>query len=201
MQVALPDFNAPATLILDSENPPSDEQFATFCEANRDLKIERNTRGEIVIVPPAGGASDYRNADAISQLFSWSRESGKGTGFGATALFLLEDGSALSPDAAWISTERLSGLTPKERAGFLAVCPEFVIEVLSPSDRLVTAQKKMRAWIANGAQLGWLIDGDAMKVYVYRTSGEMEVVTGEYIDGEGPVAGFRMDLTSIWEGL
>jgi Uma2 family endonuclease len=201
MQVALPDFNAPATLILDSENPPSDEQFVTFCEANRDLKIERNTRGEIVIVPPAGYESDHRNLNASSQLFAWSRQNKTGRASGSSALFMLPDGSALSPDAAWVSNERLASVNSSERRQFPHVCPEFVIEVLSPSDRLATAQKKMRAWIANGAQLGWLIDGDAMKVYVYRASGEMEIVTGDHIDGEGPVEGFRMDLTSIWEGL
>lgn len=200
MQVALPDSQT-ATLILDPESPPSEEQFLAFCEANPELRVERSAKGEIFIVPPAGGASDYRNADAISQLFVWARHSGRGKGFGATALFLLEDGSALSPDAAWVSAERLSSLTARERAGFLRLCPEFVIEVLSPSDRLPAAQRKMRAWIANGASLGWLIDGDAMRVYVYRQTGEVEIVTGDHIDGEGPVAGFRLDLGSIWEGL
>lgn len=201
MQIALPDMNVAATLILDSENPPSEEQFLAFCEANRDLKIERSPRGEIVIVPPAGGESDYRNADAISQLFSWAKKTKGGRSFGATALFLLPDGSALSPDAAWVSSARLAELTAKQRKSFMPVCPEFVIEVMSPSDRLSTAQHKMRTWISNGVQLGWLIDGDSMRVFVYRQSGEVQIVTGNHVDGEGPVLGFTLDLGGIWEGI
>lgn len=201
MQIALPEMNFAATLTLDSENPPSAEQFVAFCEANRDLKLERTPRGEIVIVPPAGGESDYRNAWAISQLVTWARRTGHGKYFGATALFFLADGSALSPDAAWVSRERLSSLSSKQRKSFMPVCPEFVIEVMSPSDRLPAAQQKMRNWIANGVELGWLVDGDSMRVFVYRGSGEVQIVTGDQIEGEGLVSGFTLDLTAIWEEL
>jgi len=201
MQIALPGMSVAATLVLDSENPRNEEQFVAFCEANRDLKIERTPRGEIVIVPPAGGESCYRNADAISQLFAWARKTKIGRSFGSTALFLLSDGSALSPDAAWVSLERLSGLTTQQRKRFMPVCPQFVIEILSPSDRLSAAQQKMRTWISNGVQLGWLIDGDSMRVFVYRQSGEVQIVTGNHVESEGPVAGFTLELDGIWEGI
>ena len=106
----------------------------------------------------------------------------------------------MSPDAGWISKPRIAALTKEERQGFLRLCPEFVIEVMCPTDRLPSAQQKMRNRIANGVELGWLIDGGGMRVYVFRKNGEGQIVTGDHIDGEGPVEGFRLDLTAIWEG-
>ena len=200
MQIALPEMNVAATLILDGERPPSDEQFLAFCEANRDLRIERSAKGEICIVPPAGYESDSRNEEVTVQLGNWSRRTKRGRTSGSSTLFRLPDGSALSPDAAWVSNERRAALPREAGKGFLPLCPEFVIEVMSPADRLPAAQQKMRNWIANGAELGWLIDGDGMRVYVFRQNGEVQIVTGDRIEGEGPVSGFTMDLTAIWAG-
>ena len=179
----------------------SDEQFFALCEANRDLRIEKTAKGEICIVPPAGYESDNRNEEVTVQLGIWSRATKRGRASGSSTLFRLPDGSALSPDAAWVSNQRRAALTRSDRRSFPQLCPEFVIEVMSPTDRLPVAQQKMRNWIANGAELGWLIDGDGMRVYVFRKNGEVRIVTGDHIDGEGPVAGFRLDLTAIWEDL
>jgi len=130
---------------------------------------------------------------------------GRGKAFGPSVQFLLPDGSGRSPDAAWVSNNRLSVLSKQERRQFLRVIPEFVVEVMSPSDRLAAAQKKMGLWMANGVELGWLIDGDARRVYVYReASGSLEprlVADTESIAGEGPVEGFVLQLGEIWEGL
>jgi Uma2 family endonuclease len=190
MQIALPELNARATLILDREDRLTDDEYFAFCVANPDLNFERTAQGEIVIVPPPGGESDYRNLSVSTSFNLWARMDGRGKAFGPTVHFLLPDGSARSPDAAWISNERLSHLSKQEKRQFLRVVPEFVVEVLSPSDRLKAAQKKLRQWAANGVELGWLIDGDARRVYVYRGDLEPRIVANaDSIAGE------------IWEGL
>lgn len=202
MQIALPELNAPATLILDREDQLTDDEYFAFCVANPDLNVERTAEGDIVIVPPPGGESDYRNVSVTVALDQWARMDGRGKAFGPSVHFLLPDGSGRSPDAAWISNERLSLLSKQEKRQFLRVVPEFVVEVLSPSDRLPNAQQKMRLWAANGVELGWLIDGDARRVYVYRGSSEPRIIAdAESIAGEGPVEGFVLQLGEIWEGL
>lgn len=202
MQIALPELNAPATLTLDREDRLTDDKYFAFCAANPDLNLERTAEGEIVIVPPAGGESDFRSASVIITLGQWARMDGRGKTFGSSVQFLLPDGSGLSPDAAWVSKERLSLMSKEERRQFLRVVPEFVVEIMSPSDRLQTAQKKMILWATNGVELGWLIDGDARHVYVYRGVSEPRVAAGaESIAGEGPVEGFVLRLGEIWEGL
>jgi Uma2 family endonuclease len=132
----------------------------------------------------------------------WSIQNGTGKAFGSSVEFFLPDGSALSPDAAWVSNSRLATLSKEQRRQFPRLVPEFVVEVLSPSDRLANARKKMRVWIANGVDLGWVIDGDERCVYIFRKDGQEEVVRdAERIAGEGPVEGFVLELREIWEGL
>jgi Uma2 family endonuclease len=203
MQIAIPDLETSATLILDREHPLTDEAYYAFCVANPDLRIERMPDGEIVIVPPAGGESDFRSVKAIVALDVWAEKQRHGRAFGSSAQFLLPNGAALSPDAAWVSNERIATLSKRQRQEFLKLVPEFVIEVMSPSDRLAAAKRKMRLWAANGVDLGWLIDGDNRRVYVYRGHGaEPRVVAdAESIAGEGPVEGFVLPLDSIWMGL
>ena len=180
----------------------SDAEYLKFCEANPDLFIERTAEGEIVIAPPAGLESDNRNADVVAQLRNWARKDGRGRVVGPTAQFFLPDGSALSPDAAWISNELLKRTSPEERKRFPYICPEFVIEVLSPSDRLAKAKRKMEQWVANGAELGWLIDGDAQTIYVYQPGQPLETRKGVLkLAGKGPVRGFTLQLRAIWQGL
>jgi Uma2 family endonuclease len=142
MQIALPDLNAPAPLILDREHRLTDEEYFAFCAANPDLKLERTREGEIVIVPPPGGESDFRSLGAGATLREWAKRDGRGKPFGSSAQFLLPDGSGLSPDAAWVSNQRLATLSKSELRKFPKLVPEFVIEVMSPSDRLAAAKEK-----------------------------------------------------------
>jgi Uma2 family endonuclease len=202
MQIALPDLTLPATLSFDPENRLNDDEYYEFCVANADINFERTSEGEIIIVPPAGGESDFRNVEVIGLLREWAKKNGDGRAFGSSVQFMLPDGSALSPDAAWVSNARVATLSKQELRKFPHLVPEFVVEVLSPSDRLSAARKKMRVWAANGVELGWLIDGDNRRVYVYRGTAEPRLVTdADSISGEGPVEGFVMPLREIWEGL
>jgi Uma2 family endonuclease len=203
MQVVLPEQALPAKLILNPELRMSDDEYFDFCMANPDVRFERTAQGEIIIVPPAGGESDYQNADVIMQLGVWARRDGRGKGFGASTEFILPTGAALSPDTAWVSNARLSTLSKSQLRKFLRLTPEFVVEVMSPSDRLKPAMEKMQEWMRGGVELAWLIDGDTQSVYISRAGvSEAEKRTSiATLSGEGPVTGFELDLTDIWAGL
>jgi len=203
MQMVLPDEVLPVKLTLNPEHRITDDEYFAFCTANPDLRLERTAEGEIVIVPPAGGESDFRTVEVSGQLRNWARRDGRGRAFGSSAEFVLATGAALSPDAAWVSNRQLEQLSKEQKRKFPPVCPEFVIEVMSPSDRLRAAQEKMQEWMRAGADLAWLIDGDARTVYIYRAGQTgAEVRTGILsLAGEGPVAGFELGLADIWEGL
>jgi Uma2 family endonuclease len=153
-------------------------------------------------MPPAGGESDYRGVELVAELRGWAKTDGRGTAFGPSAQFFLPDGSGLSPDAAWVSNESLRSISLEQRQKFMPLAPEFIVEVLSPSDRLKAAQKKMEQWIANGVQLAWLIDGDRETVHIYRPHQPIDTRRGILkLAGEGPVKGFVLQLRSIWQGL
>src|SRR5579862_7346468 len=176
----------------------SDNDYWEFCSANPGLRVERTSEGEINIVPPAGGESDYQSAEVVIQLGEWARNDGRGKTFGMSVQYLLPDRSGLSPDAAWVSNQSLARLSKKDRKRFLRLSPEFVVEVLSPSDNLKTAKAKMERWIANGVQLGWLIDGDARTVHVYRKGHSAKTRRNIMeLEGEGPVRGFALKLARI----
>jgi Uma2 family endonuclease len=164
--------------------------------------VERTAEGEIVVMPPAGGESSYRSQTIGMQLALWAMGDGRGKSFESSVQYMFPDGAGLSPDASWVSNAALQRLTPKQRTEFLPLSPEFIVEVRSPSDRLKAVKAKMEQWIANGVQLAWLIDGDAKTVYIYRPDRAPETRRGiQKLAGEGPVAGFTLDLRTIWKGL
>ena len=189
-------------LVFDPEYNLSEEAYLAFCRANPGLRCERTAEGEIVIVPPVGGEGAYRSGDVFAQLRNWAARDGRGKAFDSSVEFLLPDGSALSPDASWVSSENLLRLSWEERREFLRLCPELVVEVMSPSDRLKPAKNKMDRWIANGVQLAWLIDGDHKTVYLYR-KGRTPITRRnlEELAADGPVKGFVLQLAAIWQGL
>lgn len=181
----------------------SDDQFYRLCAGDRKLQIERSAAGEVTVMPPAGGETGFRNSDLALQLGWWTKRDKRGRAFDSNTQFILPDGAAFAPDAAWVSRAQLDRLTKDEKRHFLKVVPEFVVELKSPTDRLPALKQKMTEWIANGVELGWLIDADRRTVYVYRPGRDCETLTGgvSAVAGEGPVAGFVLDLQDIWEGL
>jgi Uma2 family endonuclease len=199
----LPDREMLASFeICDEDRPLNDEEFFDFCMANSDLRIERLANGKIVIMPPTGSESSYRNSEISAQLRNWAKQDGRGVCFESSGGFFLESGASFAPDAAWIPKSRVAKFTKEQKQRFLHICPDFVIELRSPSDRLPALKAKMEEWMRNGAQLGWLIDADRRVVFTYRPGQPAEELRGaDAIDGEGPVAGFRLDLRDVWEGL
>jgi len=199
--IELPEHES-VKLVFDPEYHLSEQDYLAFCRSNPGLRCERTAEGEIVIVPPAGGEGAYRSGKAFAQLDRWAESDGRGRSFDSSVEFLLPDGSALSPDASWVSNESLERLTWEQRREFLRLCPEFIVEVLSPSDRLKAAKAKMERWIGNGVHLGWLIDGDNQTVYVYRKGRNPVTRRGiQELAGEGPVRVFVLKLDAIWRGL
>jgi Uma2 family endonuclease len=180
------------------DKPMPDEEFEAMCLANDFFSFERTREGEILVQAPAGGFSSSGNLEIVRQLGNWWARHRRGRVFDSSCGFFLADGSMLGPDAAYVLPEKLRGLNRKEMEGLLRLCPDFVIELLSPSDRLKEAQAKMESWIANGASLGWLVDPYQNRVLVYRPKCEVAVVTGNSVEGTGLVEGFTLDLGEVW---
>jgi len=175
------------------------EEFAAIAAANPDLKLERGINGELIVNPPTGGESSRRNLKIGRYLDEWTDGYG-GVCFDSSGGFDLPHGGIRAPDASWIRQERWDTLTEKEKEGFVPLCPDFVVELRSPSDSLSTLQDKMREYMANGAQLGWLIDPQNQQVEVYRLGGEVEVLEqSESLPGEDVLPRFVLPLSRIWK--
>jgi Uma2 family endonuclease len=169
-----------------------------LCAASDWFRFERTREGEILMNPPAGGFTSRGNVEILAQLHSWWKTRRSGMVFDCNGGFFLPDGSMLSPDASYVLPKRLIGLTRDDLTGFPRLCPDFVIELLSVSDSLPKAQQKMERWIENGATLGWLIDPYKKKVYVYEPDCKATAVSGDAVQGSGPVEGFTLDLDELW---
>ncbi|MEH2057105.1 MAG: Uma2 family endonuclease [Nostoc sp.] len=187
------------TVNLQSVLELTDEQFFNLCQANRDLKFERTATGELIIMPPTGGETGNRNGRLNQQLFNWSDTDFTGIAFDSSTCFKLPNGADRSPDASWIKLERWDALTEEEKQKFPPISPDFVIELLSPSDSLKVAQEKMREYIDNGVRLGWLINRKLRQVEIYRQGKEVDVLESPVtLSGEDVLQGFILNLKVIW---
>lgn len=176
-----------------------DEQFVELCSLFPDAQIEAEADGEVRIMPPTFSETSHRSAEIVAQLRIWAVADGRGRYFDSSGGFVLPDGARRSPDASWISFERIAQLTPEQRRGFYPLCPEFLIELRSATDRLPDLKRKMEQYLANGCELGWLIDPKAKCVWIYRPGREAEHLCDvNQLAGEGPVAGFTLDINPIW---
>jgi Uma2 family endonuclease len=179
------------------------DEFIRLCQQNPELQIEREANGTVKIMSPTESFTDSRNSEISGQLFVWNREQGRpGIIFGPSAGFTLPNGAERSPDASWIPLTRWNALTPEQRRGFAQICPDFVVELMSPSDRLAPAQAKMVEYIQNGSHLGWLIDRNTRKVYVYRPLRPVEVLDHpEEISAAPELPGFILQMAEVFEPL
>ena len=176
-----------------------DEQLERFCSDNNPLRIEREPNGELIIMSPTGSEGGGLDSELGLELGFWARADGRGRYFGPSSGFTLPDTSVRAPDAAWMSWDRWNSLSPESRKGFARVCPEFVIEVRSETDRLKPLQEKMQSWISNGAELAWLLDPERRTVEIYRPGQAPDVLFDpSSVQGEGPVRGFELIMQRIW---
>jgi Uma2 family endonuclease len=196
MAFQIDEAHLPATLTI---GPMTDEEFAEFCSEHPDLSFEVTAEGELVIMPQTFTWTGARNQEIAIQLGVWSRGDRRGLTFDSSTGFVLPNGARRSPDAAWVLKQRIPE-DAESATGFWRICPDFVIELRSKSDRLRVLRDKMGEWLANGAQLGWLIDPDAKTVEVFRPGRDPEVLSdAAQVVGEGPVEGFVLELATVWD--
>ncbi|HEX8423035.1 MAG TPA: Uma2 family endonuclease [Pyrinomonadaceae bacterium] len=177
----------------------TDEKFLELCLDNPTLRLEITAKGELIVMGPTGSETGRRNSSLNFQLYFWARDDGTGICFDSSACFTLPNGAKLSPDASWVKRDRYEALTEDEREQFAPLCPDFVVELRSKTDRLSRLQAKMSEYIENGARLGWLIDQAARRVYVYRPEREVETLDApETIAGDPVLPNFLLQLREIW---
>jgi Uma2 family endonuclease len=177
----------------------SDDEFESFCRHNPDVEIELTKEGELVIMPPTGGRTGIRNFSLIGNFFNWIEKDKSGVGFDSSTVFKLPNGAKRSPDLSWIKNERWEKLTDKEQEKFPPLCPDFAVELRSPSDSLKNLQNKMIEYIENGAALGWLIDPLEKKVHIYRPDAETEILDNpKQVSGEPLLKKFVLNVRKLW---
>ncbi|WP_353674806.1 Uma2 family endonuclease [Synechocystis sp. LKSZ1] len=177
----------------------SEGQFVALCQQNPDLKFERNPQGELLIMPPTGGETGRRNALLIARLVLWNETYDLGVVFDSSTCFRLPGGGDRSPDLSWVTKARWQALTPDQQRQFPPLCPDFVLELLSPTDTLTTTQAKMQEYLAAGAQLGWLINSLAQQVEIYRPRRSPEILTRPVsLGGETVLPNFEINLQWLW---
>jgi Uma2 family endonuclease len=185
----------------------SDRQFYDFCRTNPDLRIERNANGEIIVMPPAFADTGNRNGRVLGQLFVWAEADATGEAFDSSSGFTLPNGATRAPDAAWILSDRWNALTPEKQASFAPIVPDFVVELRSSSDTLVSLKEKMEEYMANGVRLGLLIDSRSetlrerknRQVHVYRPNQEPEILDDpESVSCEPEMPMFALKMAKIW---
>jgi len=177
----------------------SDQQFYDFCRTNPDLRIERNANGEIIVMPPAFADTGNRNGRISGQLFVWSEADATGEAFDSSSGFTLPNGATRSPDAAWILSDRWNALQPEQQASFAPIAPDFVVELRSSRDILVSLKEKMEEYIANGVRLGLLIDRKNCQVHIYRPNRSPEILDNpETVNCEPEMPMFALKMAKIW---
>ncbi|RCJ40222.1 hypothetical protein A6770_10790 [Nostoc minutum NIES-26] len=178
----------------------TDDQFYQLCRKNPEIKFERNANGELIIMPPTGGETGKYNAGLTADFVIWNRKYKLGEIFDSSTCFKLPNGANRSPDVAWIRKDRWDALTPEQKEKFPPIAPDFVLELMSPSDSLEETQAKMREYMDNQIKLGWLINRKAGQVEIYRQDKPVEILESpQELSGEDALPGFVLDLQIVWE--
>jgi Uma2 family endonuclease len=198
MSFALNEVELPVRLRF--ERPMTDDELLRFCAENDVLRVEREPNGEILVMTPANSKTSKMNLRIGRLLDEWAENDGRGVCFDSSGGFTLPDGSMRNPGAAWIERARWDSLTDAQQSSFAPICPDFVIELRSPSDKLPPAQARMEQWIANGAEVAWLIDPIEKAVTIYRPGDQpAHLAQPTSVQGTCPIAGFELVMARVWE--
>ncbi len=175
-----------------------DDEFFELCQKNPHLKLEKKSDGTIIIMPNTGGTTGKRNTKITARLSIWEEENG-GNSFDSSTAFIFPNGATRSPDAAWVSDRQWNTLTEIEKERFPPVSPEFIVELMSPSDRIKDAKEKMLEYIDNGVQLAWLISPTVEEVHIYRADGTISKVNefDNILSGENILPNFEFKLSLL----
>ena len=184
---------------LNPDTQLTDRQFQQICQDNRNLNFERSAQGDLIIMPPTGGSTGNRNAGLTAKLWIWNETTKLGIAFDSSTGFKLPNGADRSPDVAWVTIDRWNALSVDEQNRFIPLCPDFVVELMSPSDSRSMLQAKMQEYQDNGVRLGFLIDRGAKQVEIYRIGQAMEMCDRPTIlSGEDVLPGFELNMNLIW---
>ena len=193
------DLHVPPNFILDVSQVLTGEQFEQLCRDNRDIRLELTSEGELIIMPPTGSLTGVRNLEISRQFANWAKANGSGIAFDSSTGFKLPNGARRSPNVAWIKRERWEALTEEEREGFAPLCPDFVIELRSRSDNLPPLQDKMMEYVANGAEMAWMLDQLHRCFYVYRRNQSPQTLENPpTVAGDPLLSGFVLELQEVW---
>ncbi len=194
MKLQFENFSAEVKGILHDDL--SEEEFFNFCQQNPGLRLERDHNKQIYIMAPTGYYTGGLNSEIFGELYVWNKKFKSGKVFDSSTGFTLADGTVFSPDVAWVSDLKDSALTQEDKSRFAHVCPDFICELKSTSDRLNTLKSKMLKWIENGARLAWLVDPESKKVFIYREDSSISIIRGfnNKLSGENILPGFELDL-------
>lgn len=192
----------PPELVALTHRSVTPEQFEQLCADYAeydDLRFELTSTGELIIMTGTSPQTGRRNSNVTSQLYVWTENDGSGLCFDSSTIFALPNRARRSPDASWVSRERWDRLSESQKDSFAPICPDFVVELRSKSDRLPPLLNKMSEYMANGASLGWLIDPYKRQVYVYQPNKEVVVLNHpETVSGDPLLPGFELNLNKIW---
>ena len=178
----------------------TDDQFYQLCRENPDVKFERNAKGEIIIMPPTGGEIGNYNSEINADFVIWNRQTKLGICFDSSTCFKLPSGANRSPVVSWIKKERWDALTPEQKQKFPPIAPDFVWELMSPTDSLKDTQEKMQEYMNNHVKLGWLINRKTRRVEIYRQGQEVEILESPAeLSGEDVLPGFVLNLQLVWQ--
>ncbi len=177
----------------------SDDEFYNFCQENDMLRVERDENKQIIIMAPTNMFTGRQNSDLSAELVNWNRKEKRGVCFDSSTGFTLPDGSVRSPDASWMTNEKANKISKEEKQKFAHVCPDFIIELKSPSDNLKYLTGKMHKWIENGCELAWLINPDDKTVFIFRKDGTVDKLSGfnNILSGEDVLPGFELELSLL----
>jgi Uma2 family endonuclease len=175
------------------------DQFEQLCAANPDIKFERTPTGELVIMSPTGGETGMNNATLIARFVVWNEQFNLGKVFDSSTCFRLPNGGERSPDVAWVEKSRWEALSPEQQRKFPPLCPDFVLELRSPSDHLPLLQAKMQEYLDSGARLGWLLNPEENQAEIYRPGRSVEVLQApNSLSGEAVLPQFTLNLEWLW---
>ena len=178
----------------------ANEQFFDFCQINKDLRIERTALGDCEIMAPTGWETGRKNLSLAAQLYIWAEQDANGIASDSSTGFILPNGATRSPDVAWVKKSRLETLTPEQKQKFLPLCPDFVIELRSPSDSLKTLKEKMHEYIENGVSLGWLIDPQTQQVFIFQPQKTaLQLDNPAFLVADALLKGFKLDMHKLWD--
>ena len=199
MTVSMPEGIQTVVMMPEIEHAQmTDAEFMEFCAQNPELRIEMTSKGELIVMSPVTGRGGNRNFFLTGRFFEWAENDNTGVGFDSSTCFTLPNGAKRSPDVSWIRRERWDALTPEEQDEFPPICPDFVVELRSKSDRLKMLEEKMEEYLLNGAQLGWLIDPLQKRVHIYRPGSPVEILNQpQEVSGEPLLKGFVLNLAGI----